>query len=183
WSHGRSDCHLFVEWSGMKRPLSVIVRLAALGLLAIAGLVVKPAAMQQGANASPQVVNGHAAVAGEVLVKFRRSLRSDERGQLDKQTDADRNDAIGGAGVRRIHSRSRDASAMLAFYRNHSDVAYAEPNYIIRADAIPNDPWFGELWGLRNVGQIILGGLGTAGAHISAPSAWDVSTGSRANVV
>ena len=61
----------------------------------------------------------------------------------------------------------------------------AEPNYIIRADAtVPNEPLlFGELWGLRNLGQSILGGLGTAGADISATLAWDVSTGSRANVI
>jgi len=54
-------------------------------------------------------------------------------------------------------------------------VAYVEPNYILRIVAFPNDPEFGNLWGLRN--------NGTRGADISAVSAWDVSTGSAANVV
>ena len=159
-------------------------RVAVLGLLAIAGLVVKPVAMQRSAGAPPQVVNvdGHPAVAREVLVKYRRSLRSDERAQLDQQTDADRNSVIGSAGVRRVHSRSHDTSRLLAFLRNHPDVAYAEPNYVVHADATPNDPSFGQLWGLFNFGQVI-GTPGTPGADIEAPSAWGVSTGSAATVV
>ena len=34
---------------------------------------------------------------------------------------------------------------------------YAEPNYIVYADAVPSDPRFPELWGLRNLGQTIAG--------------------------
>ncbi|MBV7328952.1 S8 family serine peptidase [Chloroflexi bacterium TSY] len=43
----------------------------------------------------------------------------------------------------------------------------------------PNDPRFDELWGLNNTGQT----GGTAGAHISALRAWDVTTGSRDIIV
>src|SRR3989441_6224674 len=169
---------------GMKLARSVAAGVAALGLLAGAGLVVTPVAMQRSAGASPQVVNvdGHAAVAGEVLVKFRRSLASHERRQLDQQTDADRTDVIGRAGVWRIHSKRYDTSTLLTFLRAHPDVAYAEPNYIIQADAVPNDPWLGQLWGVLNVGQTV-GVPGTPGADIGASFAWDVSTGSRAQVV
>src|SRR3989441_759779 len=182
-SHGPTNRNLS-ESRGMKLANRVTGRAAALGLLVIAGLVVKPVAMQRGPGALPQVVNvnGYPAMAGEVLVKYRRSLGADERGQLDQQTDADRNDAIGSVGVRRIHSRSRDTSALLAFLRNHPDVAYAEPNYIVQADALPNDTSFGILWGLRNFGQVV-GTPGTPGADIQTPLAWDVSTGSAANVV
>src|SRR2546425_3652870 len=171
---------------GMKLAHSVTGRAVALGLLAIAALAVKPVAMQRSAGASPQVVNvgGYPAVASEVLVKYRRSLRSDQRAQFDQQTDADRNDAIGSAGVRRIHSRSHDTATLLAFLRNHPDVAYAEPNYVTYADATPNDPRFGDLWGLFNFGQPDAAfRLGTPGADIHVSSAWDVSTGSAANVV
>ena len=45
---------------------------------------------------------------------------------------------------------------------------YAEPNYVYQASAIPNDPRFGELWGLDQAGD----------HDIDAPEAWDVTTGS-----
>ena len=58
-------------------------------------------------------------------------------------------------------------------------IAYAEPNYVLSIDSIPDDPRFGELWGLHNTGQ----SGGTADADIDAPEAWDVTTGSRSVVV
>ena len=49
-------------------------------------------------------------------------------------------------------------------------VAYAEPNYIYRALATPNDPSFSQLYGLNNTGQA----GGTADADIDAPEGWDL---------
>lgn len=43
----------------------------------------------------------------------------------------------------------------------------------------PNDPRFGELWGLHNVGQA----GGTVDADIDALGAWDITTGSSEVVV
>jgi serine protease len=48
-----------------------------------------------------------------------------------------------------------------------SDVLYAEPNYIWRADAIPNDPRFPDQYALQ---------------RISAPAAWDITQGDQ-NVI
>jgi hypothetical protein len=73
------------------------------------------------------------------------------------------------------HSRSLDATALSAFFTSHPNVEYAEPNYIVQSTALPDDPGFAQLWGLQNVFQ--------AGADIGAAAAWDVSTGSQANVV
>ncbi len=42
---------------------------------------------------------------------------------------------------------------------------------------IPNDPSFGEQWGLNNTGQTVHGDPGTADADIDAPEAWDLETG------
>ena len=36
-------------------------------------------------------------------------------------------------------------------------VEYAEQNYRVQATGIPNDPTFGQLWGLRNTGQTVNG--------------------------
>lgn len=53
-------------------------------------------------------------------------------------------------------------------------VETAEPNYIVRTTAVPNDPRYGELWGLNNIGQT----GGSFDADIDAPEAWDIQTGS-----
>src|SRR5690606_18690709 len=60
----------------------------------------------------------------------------------------------------------------------NSGIAYIEANVYLHAFGIPNDPKFGELYGLHNTGQ----NAGTAGADIDAPEAWQLTTGSR-NVV
>lgn len=57
---------------------------------------------------------------------------------------------------------------------SHPAVKYAEPNYILRAIGMPDDPRFPELWGMHNTGQT----GGVADADIDAPEAWDVTTGS-----
>jgi len=69
--------------------------------------------------------------------------------------------------------------AAIAFYNNQPEVEYAEPNYIVHADAIPNDPDFSKLWGLNNTGQT----GGTPDADIDAPEAWDITVGSEEIVV
>jgi len=55
-------------------------------------------------------------------------------------------------------------------------VGYAEPDYMTRPCATPNDPRFSEQWGLHNTGQ--LEGA-VVGSDINAPEAWDIHTGSR----
>lgn len=63
--------------------------------------------------------------------------------------------------------------------RSNPNVEYAEPNYIYSINLTPNDPLFGQLWGLNNVGQT----GGTPDADIDAPEAWDIQTGSQDIVV
>jgi len=68
----------------------------------------------------------------------------------------------------------------LGLLRNNAQVEYAEPNYVRKASStFPNDPNFSSQWALYNTGQE----GGTPGAHINAPGAWDVKTGSNATVV
>ncbi|TDU81022.1 subtilase family protein [Prosthecobacter fusiformis] len=54
-------------------------------------------------------------------------------------------------------------------------VLYAEPDYIMSANTVPNDASFGDLWGMNNTGQ----NSGLADADIDAPEAWTLSTGSH----
>lgn len=67
----------------------------------------------------------------------------------------------------------------LSKIRNNPAVLYAEPDYIVQANVMPDDTSFSELWGLHNTGQT--GGVDDA--DIDAPEAWDISTGDRGIVV
>jgi subtilisin family serine protease len=58
-------------------------------------------------------------------------------------------------------------------------VDYVEPDFAISRQALPNDPSFGQLWGLHNTGQA----GGVVDADIDAPEAWNVTTGSRSVVI
>ncbi|WP_069473001.1 S8 family serine peptidase [Candidatus Marithrix sp. Canyon 246] len=58
-------------------------------------------------------------------------------------------------------------------------VEYAEPDYMMQIDSIPNDPRFDELWGLHNTGQ----SGGTNDADIDASEAWNNHTGDSTLVV
>ncbi|MGV3774292.1 MAG: S8 family serine peptidase [Verrucomicrobiales bacterium] len=59
----------------------------------------------------------------------------------------------------------------IASYKASGLVEFAEPDYKIKATALPNDPHFdnGLLWGLNNYGQ----NQGRSGADIKAVQAWD----------
>lgn len=62
------------------------------------------------------------------------------------------------------------------------DVEHAQPNYIYSTNAVPNDPDYSKMWGLKNSGQTIAGGSystnnpGVAGNDINAEAAWSIQT-------
>jgi hypothetical protein len=62
-------------------------------------------------------------------------------------------------------------------------VRYAEPDWVCKATSVPNDPSFGNLWGMRNTGQTVNSDPGVAGADSRAHLAWDTFTGSSTFVV
>ena len=63
--------------------------------------------------------------------------------------------------------------------KSSGQVEYAEPDFIVQPSAmIPNDPYFGELWGMDNTGT-----YGTPDVDINAPEAWEISQGSDEVVV
>jgi subtilisin family serine protease len=76
--------------------------------------------------------------------------------------------------------RNETVQSLIAKYQKSGLVEFAEPDYIVHADAVPNDPKFtdGTLWGLNNTGQ----NGGRPDADIDAPEAWDVLN-SASNVV
>jgi len=77
---------------------------------------------------------------------------------------------------------ARDAIAALAA---DPAVVVAERDSYSTLDAVPNDPLFGQLWGLSNLGTGIggFGGTPVAGADIDAIAAWDRTIGLPSIVV
>jgi subtilisin family serine protease len=119
---------------------------------------------------------------GTVLVGFKAGVSAGGVARVEQQEGAVEAD-VRGAGTHVVRVASGQVASKIAALRRHPEVRYAEPNYILHADAVPNDPRFSELWGLQNTGQPILGFAGKPGADISATQAWNLSTGSASIVV
>jgi subtilisin family serine protease len=71
-------------------------------------------------------------------------------------------------GLRIARMAPDDTTKAVAAFQARDDVLYAEPNYLRTLDRVPDDPQFGDLFGLIN---------------IDAPLAWDITVGSRTVVV
>lgn len=136
----------------------------------------------------PPATPANSFVANEVLVKF-KPIRSGQ----DRITAA----GVRGHGVLKdlrrpgwsqIRIRANETvDQALAAYQNDPDVEHAQPNYIYRAAAVPNDPHHGQLWALKNIGQTVAGDYlpnsGTPGADLNIEKAWDHITDCSSVVV
>ena len=118
-------------------------------------------------------------VPGEVLVKWKGNASIHSIHHVKYTTGLTATRTFHTIGVEQVRlPPSLHIGKALARLRRNTSVEYAEPNYIIRALVIPNDPQFAQLWGLNNTGQT----GGTPDVDIDAPEAWDIHTGSS-NVV
>lgn len=78
----------------------------------------------------------------------------------------------------------QSAGDVLDALRSDPAVQVASRDGFSSLDSVPNDPLFGELWGLSNSGGGIDGFSGAvAGADVNAPLAWDRTTGSPSTVI
>jgi subtilisin family serine protease len=84
-----------------------------------------------------------------------------------------------GEGLYGLSAPGASITGVLAWAGRTASVATVEPDFTLGTTAMPADPGFNQLWGLRNVGQ----SGGTPGADILAASAWNTTTGSRSVVV
>lgn len=84
-----------------------------------------------------------------------------------------------GISVLNITEQNKPLDKILSELNDMDMVEYAEPDYTLQADVVPNDPQFNELWGLHNIGQ----SSGIVDADIDAPEAWNTNTGDSGIVV
>jgi hypothetical protein len=117
-------------------------------------------------------------VPGEVLVGFRSDVSAADQKKILKDVGADEKTSFTKIHGSLAHVASGDVDAAIAKLQQDPQVRYAEPNYVITIAALPNDPAFGNTWGLNNTGQTINGSPGTPDADIDAPEAWNATTGS-----
>lgn len=128
-------------------------------------------------------------VPGEILLRFRQNATatktrakfhlsvSQAQGEISVHVERLAGPEVV-EGLRLARVAPDDTWRAIEALRARPDVIYAEPNYILRSSAIPNDPHFAEMSNLKNTGQ-----SGSPGSDIRAEQAWDITTGSDAVVV
>ena len=141
-------------------PAAIVLALAAAVLLAT------PASSAQQVK-EPRV---------RILVGFETRV-----GVTAQRAALERADATANARLKRIRTfvasvPASDRARALAELRRNPKVRFAEPDAVFRVDVLPNDPSFGQLWGLNNTGQSVKTAIGTADADIDAPEAWSPTT-------
>ncbi len=157
--------------------ISICLALVFLGSMvfpAHSGAKVEPAPQSK-----PQAKRQRQAfVPGEVLVRYRsESLAKSRTGAAQVITREgfalpiqverfDGSELVEGLRLARV-STGETLNAVAAL-RRQPEVLYAEPNYILHADVLPNDTDFGQQYGLTTIG---------------APAAWNTTTGSNSIVV
>jgi thermitase len=133
------------------RTTSSIAALAGVAVLACAA----------GASAATYGHDAHA-----VLVKFRPGTTAAQKSAALR--GAPIVSTINGLGVD-VARVAVDPALAAAALNRLAVVEYAEVDKTLRATAVPNDPRFGELYGLNNTGQA----GGKPDADIDAPEGWD----------
>lgn len=131
-------------------------------------------------------------VDGEILVQYADTAddaaRTSARNAVQGRNHEELRSASGGPLERIVLDKGVGVSQAIAALANRPGVLYAEPNWILNAAAVSNDPGYtgGSLWGMYgdDAGTVV-GPAGTTnsfGSH--AEKAWDAGyTGSKSVVV
>jgi subtilisin family serine protease len=122
-------------------------------------------------------------VPGEVLVKFKPQASANAAAAAVASKGHSVLRSLGGRAVKQVKTAPGQAvEEAIAAYEADPSVEYAQPNYVYRLTALPNDPSFGQLWGFRNTHQTIspasypYNNPGTSGADARMERAWNVRT-------
>jgi subtilisin family serine protease len=115
-----------------------------------------------------------------ILVKFRAATLVSKRAAIRTEMLAvPRPPFRSGAEEWRLDPTTTTVEQALDRLRADPNVEYAEPDYVVHADRIPDDPRLAEQWVVRNTGQT----GGTPGDDLDTLRAWNVTTGSRDVIV
>ncbi|WLV24412.1 S8 family serine peptidase [Aciduricibacillus chroicocephali] len=116
---------------------------------------------------------GQEAVQGEVIVQFKDGNQVDKTVErYDMEAEKAEDD------VALVSFDRKDEKLETAIKKLDQDkaVVSVQPNYRYTPANLPNDPYFNQLWGLRNIGQYMTGKSGTASVDINISKAWDMTS-------
>ena len=106
-----------------------------------------------------------------------RLVAADTIRRLDSTASAQGRATAVGNGLRALHRRASTGAGWAG------TLAATPPGTVGLASAStpipvpPNDPLFGQQWGLYDTGQVVAGSSGPAGVGVQAPDAWALETG------
>jgi hypothetical protein len=189
----------------VRRALSLFLSLSLLAVALPVSLSAS-AAQETSGGSKLKVADGAEFVPGEVLVRFRqnspviaaneRTVRSNvglvmpEGGEMDIEIERfDGSDIVPGLRLARLNANAEETLQAIEALSARPDVLYAEPNYIRRRTATPNDPGYVDQWALKNTGQVGFNDYinqqapGTPGADIDAELAWNSTTGQASGMI
>ncbi len=108
-------------------------------------------------------------VKDEVLVKFDRRASASLRSGAHRLSGSQRLKVLGDLGWERVRiAPGQTVEEAIKRYSKNPNVRHVQPNYYYQLAVTPDDPQFQNLYGL---------------SKISAPAAWDITTGSRDVIV
>ena len=114
------------------------------------------------------VIEGGEAVDGEILVRLRGGTPDPQLRIAAVMPQAAVESLSPTLGVIVVRAPGQSVEQLLQAFRADPNVLYAEPNYIVRTNATPNDSLYPQLYGM---------------AAIGAPAAWNVRTGNTSAVI
>lgn len=167
----------------MKKIVCVIIGMF-LGLTVSASALELDSSKKLEALQAPKAEQMTEFVPGELLIKFRSTAETTPVDSLKKEmglTDKKKLDAIGATLV--TLPEGVDVQAAMDRFKDDPRVEYVEPNYYMKPTVMPNDPLFGQQWGLYNTGQTVKNIAGKPGADIGATEAWMLTPGSSDIVI
>jgi thermitase len=161
---------------------SRLTRIAMLLLPLLAGLPARAIPLRSNA-----LQGGARYVPGEVLVTFKPQSAASSRSAAIRRLRSAQLSSLDSEG-RMLHLRLDPAQSVdeaVRAYATDPAVESAQPNFIYHATAVPNDPKYSQMWGLKNTAQTIAtdpayadpprtqNNPGVASMDIRAEAAWD----------
>lgn len=155
---------------------------ALLSFVVMQGLTQEAKTQTEGETGDPTYQEGaqQAFASGEIIVKLEEDASQEDLRDLNRRTDASVEEDLPQSEVSVVDlPQDLSVSEAVSAYEASPQIEYAEPNFLLKPAAVPNDPSFSMMYALNNTGQT----GGVKDADIDAPKAWDTTTGSDDVVV
>lgn len=166
----------------------MLVRRAAISGLALGALALAPAALGAGEQAASSAAPPTPATVysdSRVIVEWAAGTDHADKVGARNEADVGFESDLGSRDFQLVAVEpGQTAADAIAELRADPAVTFAERDGYSAPNSVPNDPLFGQLWGLQNTGAGVDGFVGAvAGADVNAPAAWDFTRGTPTTVI